>query len=207
MSRIKAPTAAGAAPEPDSPERARANALDAARLFCQRAHQAEPFVAGSTYVAVTAKVVDAEDLVHLVDACLDLWLTSGRYVHELETLLAARLGRPTPALLVNSGSSANLIAVSSLGSATLRQFDRLPLEKGDEIITAAAGFPTTVNPIIQNGWVPVFVDVDFRVHGELTNSNDILHRTFWVGVHPGLDAARLTYMLEQLEAGVRAQRR
>ena len=162
MSRINAPTAAGDAPEADSPEQARANALDAARRFYQRAHQARPFVAGSTYIPVTAKVLDAEDLVHLVDASLDLWLTSGRYAHELESLLPARLGRQTPALLVNSGSSANLIAVSSLGSTMLREFDRRPIEKGDEIITAAAGFPTTVNPIIQNGWVPVFVDVDFR---------------------------------------------
>ena len=77
-------------------------------------------------------------------------------------LLPALLGRQTPALLVNSGSSANLIAVSSLGSTMLRELDRRPIKKGDEIITAAAGFPTTVNPIIQNGWVPLFVDVDFR---------------------------------------------
>ncbi len=64
------------------------------------------------------------------------------------------------ALLVNSGSSANLVAVSALGAPMLKDLKLKPLEKGDEVITVAAGFPTTVNPIVQNGWVPVFVDVD-----------------------------------------------
>ncbi len=162
MSGTQASTAAGDATELDSPEQARKNALAAARRYYELAHQSRPFVAGSTYIPVTTKVLDAEDLAHLIDASLDLWLTSGRYAHQLEGLLAARLARQAQALLVNSGSSANLIAVSSLGSAMLRELGRLPLDKGDEIITAAAGFPTTVNPIIQNGWVPVFVDVDLH---------------------------------------------
>jgi CDP-6-deoxy-D-xylo-4-hexulose-3-dehydrase len=75
--------------------------------------------------------------------------------------LSEYFGRKVPSILVNSGSSANLVAISSLGSSMLKSMKQRPLEKGDEVITVAAGFPTTVNPIIQNGWVPVFVDVDY----------------------------------------------
>jgi CDP-6-deoxy-D-xylo-4-hexulose-3-dehydrase len=141
---------------------ARAQVLQAARAFFDVAHAPAPFVAGTTYIPVTAKVLDVEDLVHLIDASLDLWLTSGRYGTQLEQALPARMNRQGNALLVNSGSSANLIAISSLGAPMLKTLDRRPLAKGDEVITVAAGFPTTVNPIFQNGWVPVFVDVDFR---------------------------------------------
>jgi CDP-6-deoxy-D-xylo-4-hexulose-3-dehydrase len=146
-------------PAPDS---ARTETLRAAHAFFEEHHAPRPFVAGETYIPVTTKLLDAEDLAHLIDASLDLWLTEGRYGRELAPAIAARMNRKAPALLVNSGSSANLVAVSSLGSPMLHEFDRRPLEKGDEVITAAAGFPTTVNPIIQNGWTPVFVDVDFN---------------------------------------------
>ncbi len=141
---------------------ARQRILDASRQFFQLAHGPQPFVAGTTYIPVTTKVLDAEDLAHLIDASLDLWLTAGRYAHELEAELPLRMGRKTPALLVNSGSSANLVAVSALGSSMLKEFGGRPVEKGAEVITVAAGFPTTLNPIVQNQWVPVFVDVDFR---------------------------------------------
>jgi CDP-6-deoxy-D-xylo-4-hexulose-3-dehydrase len=141
---------------------ARERILHASRRFFELAQPAQPFVAGTTYIPVTTKVLDAEDLAHLIDASLDLWLTAGRYARELEAELPGRLGRKTNALLVNSGSSANLVALSALGSPMLQEWGGRPLEKGDEIITAAAGFPTTVNPIFQNGWVPVFVDVDLR---------------------------------------------
>ena len=141
---------------------ARQRILTASRQFFELARAPQPFVAGTTYIPVTTKVLDAEDLVHLIDASLDLWLTAGRYARELEAELPTRMGRKTNALLVNSGSSANLVAVSTLGSTMLKEFGWRPLEKGDEVITVAAGFPTTVNPIFQNGWVPVFVDVDFR---------------------------------------------
>ena len=120
----------------------------------------KPFVPGKSYVPVTAKLMSSDDLAALIDASLDLWLTAGRYSRELEAKLPEYFARKASALLVNSGSSANLVAISSLGAQMLPGLKMRPLEKGDEVITAAAGFPTTVNPIIQNGWVPVFVDVD-----------------------------------------------
>lgn len=118
------------------------------------------FVAGETYIPVTAKVVDEHDLGYLIDASLDMWLTAGRYAREFESEFGKYFGRKTKSLLVNSGSSANLVAISSLGSHEIADMGYKPLEPGDEVITVAAGFPTTVNPIIQNNWVPVFVDID-----------------------------------------------
>ncbi len=113
------------------------------------------FVAGETPVPVAGRVFDAEDLSHLIDASLDFWLTAGRYAKEFERQLAQQFGVRF-ATLVNSGSSANLVALCALTSPTLA--DRA-IKPGDEVITVAAGFPTTVNPIIQAGCVPVFVDV------------------------------------------------
>jgi CDP-6-deoxy-D-xylo-4-hexulose-3-dehydrase len=136
--------------------------LDNIKQFYKDTHPEKTFIPGETYIPVTAKVVDEDDLVSLVDSCLDMWLTSGRFSNEFEKTLPYLFGRKTPALLVNSGSSANLLAVSSLGSPALLNRDLKPLKKGDEVITVAAGFPTTVNPIFQNGWVPVFVDVDWK---------------------------------------------
>jgi CDP-6-deoxy-D-xylo-4-hexulose-3-dehydrase len=103
-------------------------------------------------------VFDAEEVVTLVDSALDFWLTSGRYARELEKGLSRFVGL-RHAMLCNSGSSANLLALSALTSHKLG--DRA-LRPGDEVLTVAAGFPTTVNPILQNGLVPVFVDVDLR---------------------------------------------
>ena len=121
----------------------------------------QPFVAGQTYIPVTTKSMASEDLLALIDASLDMWLTAGRFARELEGKLGRWFGRGTPTLLVNSGSSANLIAVSSLTAPLMNQAGRFPaLQKGDEVLTVAAGFPTTVNPIVQNGLVPVFVDVE-----------------------------------------------
>lgn len=106
-------------------------------------------------IAYAGRVFDDRELVNLVDASLDFWLTTGRYAREFEQNLARYMDRRY-ALLCNSGSSANLLAVSALTSPRLKNC----LKPGDEVITVAAGFPTTVNPIIQNGLVPVFVDVD-----------------------------------------------
>jgi len=141
-------------------EELRAEILEKCRAFFAAAHEAKPFVPGQTYIPVTVKSMAAADLVSLVDSSLDLWLTAGRYCRELEATLAPHYGKTTQALLVNSGSSANLVAASSLGAPMLKTLGGKPLEPGDEVITAAAGFPTTVNPIVQNGWKPVFVDVD-----------------------------------------------
>src|SRR5207253_1201571 len=100
-------------------------------------------------------VFDADDIAHLVDSALDFWLTTGRFAAEFERAFASFCGL-RHAVLVNSGSSANLIAMSCLTSPKLGE---RRLRPGDEVITVAAGFPTTVNPIIQNRLVPVFVDV------------------------------------------------
>src|SRR5256886_145299 len=126
---------------------ARARTLAAAREYFAATHGLRPFVPGRTYIPVTAKTLDAEDLCALVDASLDLWLTTGRFADQFEAALARRLGRRGSALLVNSGSSANLVAVSSLGAPMLADHNLKPIEKGAEVITVAAGFPTTVNPI------------------------------------------------------------
>lgn len=116
----------------------------------------KPFVPGETHIPVSVKVFDGSDLSNLVDASLDFWLTAGRYADEFERKFARRVG-VREARLVNSGSSANLLAISILTSPTLG--DRR-LRAEDEVITLAAGFPTTVNPIVQNGAVPVFIDVE-----------------------------------------------
>jgi CDP-6-deoxy-D-xylo-4-hexulose-3-dehydrase len=114
-----------------------------------------PFVPGDTPIPVSGKVFDAAELRSLVDAALDFWLTTGRFADQFEREFAAFFG-VRDALLVNSGSSANLLAVSCLTSAKLG--DRR-LRPGDEVITTAACFPTTVSPIVQNGLVPVFLDI------------------------------------------------
>jgi CDP-6-deoxy-D-xylo-4-hexulose-3-dehydrase len=114
------------------------------------------FIPGQTYIPCSGKVLDASDLRHLLDASLDLWLTAGRYATDFETALAARFGLRFARLTV-SGSAANLLAFTALTSWKLHE---RRIEPGSEVITVAAGFPTTVAPIIQNGCVPVFVDVE-----------------------------------------------
>lgn len=115
----------------------------------------KPFIAGVTPVPVAGRVFDAREMNSLVDSALDFWLTAGPYAREFEQKFACFFGL-RHAILVNSGSSANLIAVSALTSPKLGE---KRLSPGDEVITAAAGFPTTVNAIFQNQLVPVFVDV------------------------------------------------
>jgi CDP-6-deoxy-D-xylo-4-hexulose-3-dehydrase len=121
----------------------------------QESWPAKPFRPGVDPVPVSGKVFDAEDVQLLVDASLDFWLTTGRYARDFEREFAKVFGLRS-ALLVNSGSSANLVALTTLTSPKLGD---KRLKPGDEVITVATGFPTTVNPIIQNGCVPVFVDV------------------------------------------------
>ena len=114
-----------------------------------------PFVPGESSVPVSGRVFDATEIKHLVDSSLDFWLTAGRFASSFERDFARVFG-VRDARLVNSGSSANLLALAALTSPSL---DDRALRPGDEIITVAAGFPTTVNPIIQNRLVPVFLDV------------------------------------------------
>lgn len=122
------------------------------------AQEKKPFVPGQTFVPATGKVVDSQDLGYLIDASMDMWLTEGRFADMFEEKLAKRFGTKHAALTV-SGSAANLLALSCLTSPKLGE---KAVKKGDEIITVAAGFPTTVAPIIQNGCVPVYVDVDLE---------------------------------------------
>lgn len=113
------------------------------------------FTPGATSVPVSGRVFDAAEMQMLVDSALDFWLTTGRFAAQFERELARFFGL-NHAILVNSGSSANLLALSCLTSPELGE---RRLQPGDEVITVATGFPTTVNPIIQNGLIPVFVDV------------------------------------------------
>lgn len=135
--------------------------FESARKFFREHHKPKAFVPGETYVPASGKVVDEDDLVALMDASMDLWLTTGRFAKEFEAALPKFMNRKTGALLVNSGSSANLVAVSALGAPMMEKVGKARMKPGDEVITVAAGFPTTVNPVVQNGFKPVFIDVDF----------------------------------------------
>jgi CDP-6-deoxy-D-xylo-4-hexulose-3-dehydrase len=139
-----------------TPQQLRAEILDLVRDYHRQAFPAQRFDAGATRIPCAGRVFDADDMVHLIDSALDFWLTSGRYAAEFERSFAEFWGL-RHAVLVNSGSSANLLALTCLTSARLGE---RRLRPGDEVITVAAGFPTTVNPIIQNRLVPVFLDVE-----------------------------------------------
>jgi CDP-6-deoxy-D-xylo-4-hexulose-3-dehydrase len=120
----------------------------------------QAFLPGQTLVPPSGKVIGAQELKNMVDASLDGWLTTGRFNAEFEKKLAAFIGIKH-LITVNSGSSANLVAFNTITSPKLGE---RAIKKGDEVIGVAAGFPTTVNPIIQFGAVPVFVDVDRLTH-------------------------------------------
>jgi CDP-6-deoxy-D-xylo-4-hexulose-3-dehydrase len=137
----------------------RADILQRAREYFD-AKPVAPFVPGETYIPPSGKVMDAEDCAHLVDASLDMWLTAGRYAEQFERELAERFDRRFAKLTV-SGSAANLLAFATLTSWKLGD---KAIKPGDEVITVAAGFPTTVTPIVQYGCIPVFVDVDIDTH-------------------------------------------
>ncbi len=133
----------------------RGEILELVREYHDVAFQPESFVPGETSLRYAGRVFDHREIENLVDSSLDFWLTAGRYAEQFEKRFAKRFGL-RHCLLVNSGSSANLVAFSALTSPEL---GKRALQRGDEVITVASGFPTTVNPIIQNGCVPVFVDV------------------------------------------------
>ena len=123
-------------------------------------HPKNDFVAGKTSIPVTGKVFGTEEITAAVEASLDFWLTSGPYTEKFESQLAKELGM-RHAFMVNSGSSANLLALSSL---TSNIHGEKALRPGDEVVTVAAGFPTTVTPILQNGLTPVYVDVNLETY-------------------------------------------
>lgn len=128
--------------------------------FATLTHSPNPFIPGESQVPVSGKVIGAKELQFMVDASLDGWLTTGRFNAAFEQKLAHFLG-VKHVLTVNSGSSANLVAFSTLTSPRL---GARAIKPGDEVIGVAAGFPTTVNPILQFGAVPVFVDVELATH-------------------------------------------
>ena len=134
----------------------RSQILGLVREYHDAAFLPTEFRPGETQIHFAGRVFDERELVNLVDASLDFWLTTGRYAERFERSFARLLGL-RHALLVNSGSSANLVALSCLTSPKL---GKRRVRAGDEVITVASSFPTTVNPILQNGLVPVFVDVD-----------------------------------------------
>jgi CDP-6-deoxy-D-xylo-4-hexulose-3-dehydrase len=138
--------------------------LNLVRSFANEQTKTEEFIPGESPVPVSGKVLGPEDFVALVDASLDGWLTSGRFHKEFEQNLADYVGAKS-ALFVNSGSSANLVALSALTSPKL---GKRALKEGDEVLTVAAGFPTTVNPIIQNNLTPVVVDVELGTYDAIT---------------------------------------
>jgi dTDP-4-dehydro-2,6-dideoxy-D-glucose 3-dehydratase len=133
--------------------------LDSVRTY-HRQFEAKPFVPGVTPVLSSGAVLDEDDRVALVEAALDLRIAAGHFARRFETAFGREIG-VRKVHLTNSGSSANLLALTALTSPLLE--DRA-LKPGDEVVTVAAGFPTTVNPIIQNGLVPVFVDIDPVTH-------------------------------------------
>lgn len=141
-------------------DKLRTQISDLVQQYADIAYAPKPFVPGQSPVPVSGKVIGAKELQLMVDASLDGWLTTGRFNAMFEERLAKFLGVKY-LITVNSGSSANLVAFSTLTSPKLG--DRA-IQQGDEVIGVAAGFPTTVNPIIQFGAVPVFVDVDLATH-------------------------------------------
>jgi len=138
----------------------RAAIFEKVKELYQLKYGVKAFVPGETPVLYAGRVFDEEEMIHLVDASLDFWLTTGRYADRFEQEFARFMG-VRHAILCNSGSSANLLALSVLTSPKLGE---RRLKPGDEVITVAAGFPTTVNPIVQNGLVPVFVDIELDTY-------------------------------------------
>src|SRR5580700_11259118 len=139
----------------DNADQIRRQILELTAQYYSEISRSGDFIPGVSPVPVAGKVIDGADISAVVDSALDGWFTTGRFAETFERNLARFVGVRS-ASLVNSGSSANLVALSALTSPKLG--DRR-LRPGDEVITVAAGFPTTVNPIFQNRLVPVFVDV------------------------------------------------
>lgn len=121
------------------------------------------FIAGKTPIKYAGRVFDENELINLVDSSLDFWLTAGRYAKEFERIFA-KYFNVSDAILVNSGSSANLVALSTL---TSKKLGEKRLKPGNEVITVAAGFPATIAPIFQNGLIPVFVDINIGTYNAI----------------------------------------
>ena len=130
------------------------------RTYAEEALRPQEFIPGTSAVPVSGKVLDPADFASLVDSSLDGWLTAGRFTEKFQRALARYVGTRA-SVFVNSGSSANLVALSALTSPKLH---KRALKEGDEVLTVAMGFPTTVNPILQNRLKPVMVDVELGTY-------------------------------------------
>jgi CDP-4-dehydro-6-deoxyglucose reductase, E1 len=143
-----------------SPQQLRNEIVELTKQYYHSKWKEKEYKPGIDYIPVSGKVFDEKELSFLIDSSLDFWLTAGRYAGEFEKSFAKYM-QSRYSVLTNSGSSANLLALTALTSDQLGDRRLLP---GDEVITVAAGFPTTVNPIIQNGLIPVFLDVDIPTY-------------------------------------------
>lgn len=148
-----------------NPQASRDTILGLVANFAQASPSIEAFEPGVDAVPVSGKVLDPSDYVSMVDAVLDGWLTGGRFTADFERALAAYVGTRS-AVFVNSGSSANLVALSALTSPKLGKRRLMP---GDEVLTVAMGFPTTLNPILQNGLRPVVVDIELGTYDAIAD--------------------------------------
>ena len=157
---------------PSRADELRAQILELTREYHDEAFPERQFEYGTTPVPVAGRVFDADEVATLVDCSLDFWLTTGRFAHAFERRFAKEWFNRRHTILVNSGSSANLTAASALTSPKLGE---RRIKPGDEVITVATGFPTTINPIIQAGAVPVFLDVELPTYNiDITHLEDAL---------------------------------
>lgn len=193
------------------PDAVRKEILAKVREFYALGHGGQPFEPGKSRIPYAGRVYDEREMQAMVDAVLDFWLTLGPYGEEFEGKLKSFLG-VSNVILVNSGSSANLLAVSILCSKEIENH----LRPGDEVITPAVTFPTTVAPLIQ--WLeevhiqtrllfagnilrhPGYCDIAHRIAGVLTNSDLVMRNSFFVGVYPGLRDEHTDYVLERFRA-------
>ena len=151
----------------DSKESLKNQILELSKKFFDKYHTKNDFKPGEDYIPYAQRVYDFNEGNNLIESALDFWLTSGRFAKEFETNFAKFLGVRS-SILTNSGSSANLLSMSSLTSDKLGEKKLTP---GDEVIAVAAGFPTTVNPIYQNNLVPVYCDIELKTNN--INTNDL----------------------------------
>ena len=150
-------------------EKLRNEILERVKLLYEQRAQENKFIPGESTVHYAGRIYDENEMGTLVNSALDFWLTAGRYAEKFEIEFAKFLSMKY-CLLTNSGSSANLLAISTLKSPKLGEKS---LKNGDEVITTACGFPTTLNPILQNNLKPVFIDVEMGTYNIKTE----LHRT------------------------------
>ena len=134
--------------------------------YSELKYQKKSFIPGETPIPPSGKLIDFDEISLMIDSCLDGWLTSGQFNAKFEKLLSQFIGTKN-LITVNSGSSANLVAFSTL---TSKKLGNRAIKAGDEVLSVAAGFPTTVNPIIQFGAIPVFIDIDNNTHNIDTNN-------------------------------------